>query len=97
MDAITQVPAPANEPVRQYEAGSAERATLQTKLKDLAAEQVELTMTIGGEQRGGGGDEIAVVRPHKRAHVLGVLRNANDAMLALLLTPPRRRHLGGEP
>jgi 1-pyrroline-5-carboxylate dehydrogenase len=54
-------------------------------------------MTIGGEQRGGGGDEIAVVRPHKRAHVLGVLRNANDAMLALLLTPPRRRHLGGEP
>ena len=79
MDAITQVPAPANEPVRQYEAGSAERATLQTKLKDLAAEQVELTMTIGGEQRSGGGDEIAVVQPHKRAHVLGVLRNATEA------------------
>jgi 1-pyrroline-5-carboxylate dehydrogenase len=78
MDAITEVPVPANEPVRQYEAGSAERATLQTKLKDLAADQVELTMTIGGEQRSGGGDEITVVQPHKRAHVLGVLRNATQ-------------------
>ena len=79
MDAITEVPVPANEPVRQYEAGSAERATLQTKLKDLAAEQVELTMTIGGEQRSGGGDEVAVVQPHKRSHVLGLLRNATEA------------------
>ena len=79
MDAITEVPIPANEPVRQYEAGSAERATLQARLKDMAAEQVELSMTIGGEQRSGSGDEIEVVQPHKRSHVLGVLRNATEA------------------
>ena len=47
MDAVTNVPVPANEPVRQYQPGSHERAALEKKIKLLAGEQAELAMTIG--------------------------------------------------
>ena len=85
MDAATRTPAPVNEPVLDYAPGSAERASLEAALKAQAAEQVELTMTIGGEQRLGSGEPIDVVQPHARAHVLGTLRNATheDAQAAV--------------
>ena len=73
MDAVTQVPAPINEPVRQYAPGSAERSDLESTLKRMASEPRELTMAIGGEHRFGGGDEIEVVQPHNRHHVLGAM------------------------
>jgi 1-pyrroline-5-carboxylate dehydrogenase len=79
MDAVTAVPTPVNEPVRQYAPGTPERTRLEAKLKELAAEPVELTMTIAGEQRPGGGDAIDTVQPHRHAHVLGTLRNATAA------------------
>ncbi len=75
-DAVTQVPPPVNEPVHNFAPGSAERATLEERLKQLAAERVELTMTLGGEQRLGGGEPIDVVQPHRKDAVLGTLRNA---------------------
>src|ERR1700722_3528635 len=79
MDAVTSVPVPANEPVRQYPPGSQDRAVLESKIKELAGTQTELTMTIGGQQRMGGGDRIDVVQPHNYRHVLGHLGNATDA------------------
>ena len=79
MDAVSNVPPPVNEPVRAYAPGSAERAAVEAKLKELAATPVELTMTVGGQPRMGGGDRIAVVEPHNHAHVLGHLGNATDA------------------
>src|SRR6185312_8039370 len=79
MDAVTNVPTPANEPVRQYPPGSADRAVVEAKIKELAGEPAELTMTLGGQQRMGGGERIAVVEPHNHAHVLGHLGNATDA------------------
>ena len=48
MDAVTNVPPPHNEPVRQYPPGSLDRAVLESKIKELAGERAELTMTIGG-------------------------------------------------
>jgi 1-pyrroline-5-carboxylate dehydrogenase len=85
MDAITNVPAPVNEPVLTYAPGSDERVRLERALKELASEQLELTATIGGEHRPGSGDEIAVVQPHNHGHVLGVLRSAtqDDATAAI--------------
>jgi 1-pyrroline-5-carboxylate dehydrogenase len=85
MDAITTVPVPVNEPVKGYAAGSPERARLEARLKELAADRVELTMTIGGERRMGGGERIDVVQPHNRHHVLGTLANAthDDARAAI--------------
>jgi 1-pyrroline-5-carboxylate dehydrogenase len=75
-DAVTQVPPPVNEPVHAFAPGSPERAALEARLKQVAAEPVELTMTIGGDQRLGGGDAIDVVQPHRETAVLGRLGNA---------------------
>src|SRR4051794_3048798 len=79
MDALFTTPEPRNEPVLGYAPGSPERAGLQRRLAELAADRVELTMTIDGQQRMGGGDPIDVVQPHNHAHVLGVTRNATVA------------------
>src|SRR5260221_459822 len=77
-DAVTNVPAPANEPVKSFASGSPERAALETKIKELAGEPVDLSMTIGGVQRMGGGGWMDVVQPHNHAHVLGRLGEATD-------------------
>src|SRR5829696_8648588 len=76
MDAITTVPEPFNEPVHDYAPGSPERLELQDRLKELAAEDVEFTMAIGGEHRLGGGDPISVVQPHRKEAKLGTLQDA---------------------
>ncbi|MFF2662745.1 L-glutamate gamma-semialdehyde dehydrogenase [Kitasatospora sp. NPDC058032] len=85
MDAVTQVPVPGNEPVLGYAPGSPERERLVRRLDELAAEQIPLPMTIGGEQRFGGGERIDVVQPHHHAAKLGVLGNATreDARAAV--------------
>jgi 1-pyrroline-5-carboxylate dehydrogenase len=82
MDAVSRTPAPANEPVRQYQPGSHERAVLESKLKELAGQRTELTMTIGGRQQMAAGETIDVVQPHSRHSVLGQLGNATDVDVA---------------
>ncbi|MFC5290988.1 L-glutamate gamma-semialdehyde dehydrogenase [Actinokineospora guangxiensis] len=82
MDAVSSVPAPANEPVDTYAPGTPRRESLARRISELAGEQVELTMTIGGEQRMAGGDRVDVVQPHNHAHVLGVTAQATHADVA---------------
>jgi 1-pyrroline-5-carboxylate dehydrogenase len=79
MDAVTQVPAPRNEPVLNYAPGSPERTALEAKLAELATEKVELTSTIGGEQRMGRGERFDVVQPHRHSAVLGTSAHATHA------------------
>src|ERR1700754_1180920 len=89
MDAISNVPVPANERVYGYAPGSAERSALEDRLKELAGSAIDLTMTIDGEQRLGGGAPIDVVQTHNHASVLGranaataqAVRDAADAAL----------------
>ncbi len=88
-DAVTSVPVPANEPVRSYAPGSAERTALEAKIKDLAREPADLTMTVGGVQRMGGGDWIDVVQPHNKAHRLGRLGEASDEDVAAAIEAAR--------
>jgi len=76
MDAVTNAPPPHNEPVRQYPPGSPDRAVLESKVKELAGERAELTVTIGGRQRLAGGEPVDVVAPHNHRHVLGTMRDA---------------------
>jgi 1-pyrroline-5-carboxylate dehydrogenase len=76
MDAVTQVPAPRNEPVHGYAPGSSERAALEARLKELAAEPVELPLTIGGDHRLAGGEPIEVTQPHRKGAVLGRMGSA---------------------
>ncbi|WP_336158315.1 L-glutamate gamma-semialdehyde dehydrogenase [Amycolatopsis sp. VC5-11] len=99
MDAVTQTPAPKNEPVLTYAPGSAERAELEGALKKLGqAGPVDLTVTVGGEQRAGGGEKIDVVQPHNHGHVLGTIQSATkqdatDAIAAAAKAAPEWRAL----
>ena len=79
MDGTTRVPPPRNEPVLGYAPGSPERAELERRLAELAAEPLELTCTIGGEQRMAGGERFDVVQPHRHAAVLGTSAHATHA------------------
>jgi 1-pyrroline-5-carboxylate dehydrogenase len=82
MDAVTNVPVPVNESIRAYAPGSHERAVLEGKLKELSGERAELTLTVAGQQRMGGGSRLDIVQPHNHRHVLGVLGNATDEDVA---------------
>ena len=85
MDAFATVPAPVNEPTLDYTPGSPERLALEQRLVELQKSDVDLTATIGGEQRPGRGPEFPVVQPHAHARVLGVVRGADqqDATAAI--------------
>lgn len=76
MDAVTQVPLPANEPVHDYAPDSPERARLIRALDELARTPIDLPHVIGGRHTMGGGERIDVVQPHRHAAVLGTLTNA---------------------
>jgi 1-pyrroline-5-carboxylate dehydrogenase len=90
MDALFTVPEPYNEPVRLYAPGSAERETLQRRLSTLDAERVDLTMTVDGVNRMGGGAAIDVVAPHRHRHVLGVTHNATNEDVAAAVAAAKR-------
>jgi 1-pyrroline-5-carboxylate dehydrogenase len=79
MDAITHPPAPINEPNLTYAPGSPERAALELELKRQEDRALDLTATIGGKKKMGGGTETQVVQPHDHGHVLGVLKNSTQA------------------
>ena len=79
MDAVTTVPSPTNEPAHEFIAGSSQRARLELRLKEMAAEQVDLTMAIGTHRSMGGGERIEVVAPHRRRAALGALHDATPA------------------
>ncbi|MBE1552504.1 1-pyrroline-5-carboxylate dehydrogenase [Mycobacterium sp. OAS707] len=82
MDAITDVPFPANEPVHEYVPGSGERTRLTEQLRDLARQPIDLPHVIGGRHRMGGGQRVDVVQPHRHsdpAGRLGTFTNAEHA------------------
>ncbi len=79
MDAITQVPTPVNEPVRDYAPQSPERTRLRAELAALAEHPIDLPHVIGGSHRMGEGERVDVVQPHRHAATLGTLTNAGHA------------------
>jgi 1-pyrroline-5-carboxylate dehydrogenase len=79
MDAITQVPTPANEPVHDYAPKSPERSRLRTELAALADNPIDLPHVIAGRHFLGSGDPIDVVQPHRHSAKLGTLTNAVHA------------------
>jgi 1-pyrroline-5-carboxylate dehydrogenase len=82
MDAITDVPLPANEPVHEYAPGSGERARLIEALRTVAPEPIDLPHVIGGQHRMGDGARADVVQPHRHSDPsgrLGTFTNATHA------------------
>ena len=64
-----RVPPPANEAVRAYAPGSAEREALKQRLASMAAERVDIPLIIGGQDVRTG-DTAQAVMPHDHRHVL---------------------------
>jgi 1-pyrroline-5-carboxylate dehydrogenase len=62
-------PAPVNEPVLEYTAGSPERALLAARLAELRSEQLDIPLLIGGREIRTGQLATSVI-PHRHAHVL---------------------------
>ncbi|MFD4865596.1 L-glutamate gamma-semialdehyde dehydrogenase [Streptomyces sp. NPDC058412] len=98
MDAVTQVPAPVNEPVHSYAPGTPERARLEAQLKQLSENPIDLPMTINGVKRMGGGERFDVVQPHDHKSVLGTFANATqgdaqEAIDAALAAAPAWRSM----
>jgi 1-pyrroline-5-carboxylate dehydrogenase len=98
MDAATNVPTPVNEPTLHYAPGSPERAKVQAALGELTKQPMELTTTIGGEQRVSAGAPVDVVQPHNHRAVLGTFtsateQDARDAIAAAKQAAPAWRAL----
>ena len=64
-----QSPIPINEPVRSYAPGTPERTALKAKLKEMAAEEIEIPILIGGKEVRS--KKVTTnVMPHNHAHSL---------------------------
>jgi 1-pyrroline-5-carboxylate dehydrogenase len=73
---IFRVPQPKNEPCLQYAPGSAEKAELSAKLKEMLNQQVDVPMIIDGEEIRNG--KLADIRcPHDHQHLLGRYHQAD--------------------
>jgi 1-pyrroline-5-carboxylate dehydrogenase len=82
--AISTAPKPQNEPVKSYAPGSPERASLQAKLGEMAADRIDMPLVIDGKDVRTGKTAQAVM-PHRHAHVLGEfhLGGAKDVQSAI--------------
>jgi 1-pyrroline-5-carboxylate dehydrogenase len=65
-----KVPHIKNEPILNYAIGSAERHLLQSKLKSMRAEALDIPMIINGKEVRTG-NKFAITPPHDHQHVLG--------------------------
>jgi 1-pyrroline-5-carboxylate dehydrogenase len=69
MSGDIQVPLPINEQVRSYAPGTPERTALKAKLNELASQEVEIPLLIGGKEVRTG-KTAKNVMPHKHGHTL---------------------------
>jgi 1-pyrroline-5-carboxylate dehydrogenase len=79
MDAVTQVPAPINEPVLSFAPGSPEREKVTAALAETIRETPEFHNVIGGKHQMASGDRIDVRSPHEHSRLLGVTANSTHA------------------
>ena len=76
-DAIFRVPTPKNEPVFPYKRGDAARDTLQTHLKSMAAEKLDIPLLVGGKEIRSGKKTRAIM-PHNHRHTLAEVHEADE-------------------
>src|SRR5262245_2622094 len=79
-------PQPQNEPVKSYAPGSPEREELRLRLQQMASEQIEAPLVIGGKEVPTG-ETFDAVMPHDKDHVLakvhkGDARHVDQAIKA---------------
>jgi len=72
---MSAIPKPVNEPILNFSPGSPERTSLQVKLKELSAKEIEIPLIIGGKEVRTG-DTGTCVMPHNHGHVLARFHQA---------------------
>ncbi|MDJ0836130.1 MAG: L-glutamate gamma-semialdehyde dehydrogenase [Acidobacteriota bacterium] len=70
------VPVPDNEPILNYGPGSPEKASLKGRLDEMAGEQIEIPIIIGGKEIKTGNFGNCVM-PHDHGHLLGRYHKAD--------------------
>jgi len=86
---IFQVPVPSNEPVRGYAPGSSEQINLQTRLKEMSAQRLEIPLIIGGKEIFTG--KLApVAMPHDHRRVLAEVHLGGEAEVRLAVEAARK-------
>ncbi len=81
-NAISPLAAPANEPVRSYGPGSAEKKSLKKRLDEMSSEQIEIPVIINGKEVRTGKTATAVC-PHDHGHVLATYHQAGTTEVAI--------------
>ncbi|MFM9371934.1 L-glutamate gamma-semialdehyde dehydrogenase [Streptomyces sp. Da 82-17] len=74
---VVRVPAPYNEPAKDYAPGSPEAVRLYAELDRVKGEVRELPHVIGGERQFGG-EQLELTAPHDHQHVLGRISLADQ-------------------
>jgi 1-pyrroline-5-carboxylate dehydrogenase len=72
-----RVPPPVNDPIRTYAPGSPERASIKSRLGQMAAEKIVVPLFIGGKEIKTGTCGRSVM-PHDHRHVLGEYHKASE-------------------
>jgi len=81
---IYKVPVAANEPIKSYASGSAERKELQAMLKELRGKEMDIPMYIGGKEiRSENKSRLAP--PHDHKHTLGYFHKSNKNHVELAI------------
>src|SRR4249920_2359078 len=78
---VFNLPAPFNEPVRDYPPGSPERAALKARLDEMAGRKIEIPLVIGGREVRTG-RMGTVVMPHDHEHGLAEYHRGGEAEVA---------------
>ncbi len=72
-----EIPMPPNEPVKNYNPGSPERASLKAKLEEMQSKQIEIPLIIGGEEVKTGKTAKCVL-PHDHKTVIATYHQAGE-------------------
>jgi 1-pyrroline-5-carboxylate dehydrogenase len=76
-NAVFKFAKPANEPVKAYAPGSAEKTCLKSALRQLAGEEWDIPLVVGGKEiRTGNTGKVAM--PHDHRHVLAIYHKAGE-------------------
>jgi 1-pyrroline-5-carboxylate dehydrogenase len=88
---IFRPPTPVNEPVLGYAPGSPERAALQSRLREMSAERLQIPLVIGGK-RVESGATFEAVMPHRRDHVLADVARGDASHIEQAIAAARAAH-----
>jgi 1-pyrroline-5-carboxylate dehydrogenase len=84
-------PSPENEPVKAYAPGSPEREELQSRLRTMEGERIEIPLVIGGKDVSTS-ETFEAVMPHRKSHVLADVAKGGSEHVQQAVDAARAAH-----